>query len=166
MSDGTFLNWQPGDAPFRKPALKPMRIEPSGTQRGDRLEGKDAIRTAAIGDDLLVARQAYEAVLEIGEGNVHRARQMPEGEFIFRPDVEDRHEAIAHSLRQFLARYRLEGIAFVEVARNDALDLGEAMGVPPKVGMGAIRFSLGRGTTQDEIETVVEGLGAVLSATQ
>lgn len=40
----------------------------------------------------------------------------------------------------------------------------EAMGVPPEIGMGAIRFSLGRDTTQNEIDTVVERLTAVLSA--
>ena len=40
----------------------------------------------------------------------------------------------------------------------------EAMGVPPAVGMGAIRFSLGRGTTTEEIETVVERLASVLAA--
>jgi cysteine desulfurase len=31
----------------------------------------------------------------------------------------------------------------------------EAMGVPPETGMGAIRFSLGRGTTREEIEITV-----------
>jgi cysteine desulfurase len=35
----------------------------------------------------------------------------------------------------------------------------KAMGVPPEIGMGAIRFSLGRTTTQDEIEHVVSLLG-------
>lgn len=35
----------------------------------------------------------------------------------------------------------------------------EAMGVPPETGMGAIRFSLGRSTTQDEIDAVFEGQG-------
>jgi cysteine desulfurase len=34
----------------------------------------------------------------------------------------------------------------------------EAMGVTPEVGMGAIRFSLGRGTTCEEIDAVVERL--------
>ena len=33
-----------------------------------------------------------------------------------------------------------------------------AMGVPPEIGMGAIRFSLGRTTTREEIEAVVEEL--------
>ncbi len=37
-----------------------------------------------------------------------------------------------------------------------------AMGVRPEVGMGAIRFSLGRGTTAEEIDTVVEDLKRVL----
>ena len=37
-----------------------------------------------------------------------------------------------------------------------------AMRVPPEIGMGAVRFSLGRGTTKEEIETVVELIGQVL----
>lgn len=40
----------------------------------------------------------------------------------------------------------------------------EAMGVPPEVGMGAVRFSLGRGTTDEEIDEVVEALSTVLSS--
>ena len=37
------------------------------------------------------------------------------------------------------------------------------MGIAPEIGMGAIRFSLGRGTTQDEIEEVVDQLRRVLA---
>ena len=33
-----------------------------------------------------------------------------------------------------------------------------AMGISPEVGMGAVRFSLGRGTTRDEIGIVIERL--------
>jgi cysteine desulfurase len=36
-----------------------------------------------------------------------------------------------------------------------------AMGVPPREGMGAVRFSLGRTTTWDELEHVVQALRAV-----
>ena len=39
----------------------------------------------------------------------------------------------------------------------------EAMGIAPETGMGAIRFSLGRGTTQDEVEEVVDQLRRVLA---
>jgi len=38
----------------------------------------------------------------------------------------------------------------------------EAMGVLPEVGMGAVRFSLGRGTFEDEIDTVVENLWKIV----
>jgi len=39
----------------------------------------------------------------------------------------------------------------------------EAMRVPPEVGMGAVRFSLGRSTTWDELDAVVEGLATALA---
>lgn len=39
-----------------------------------------------------------------------------------------------------------------------------AMGVPEKVGMGAVRFSLGRATTGAEIDAVVDRLEASLAA--
>lgn len=40
----------------------------------------------------------------------------------------------------------------------------EAMGVEPERGTGAVRFSLGRGTTREEIAAVVERLSDVLAA--
>ncbi len=39
-----------------------------------------------------------------------------------------------------------------------------AMGVPERIGMGAIRFSLGRTTTSDEIDDVVTRLAGIVSA--
>jgi cysteine desulfurase len=39
-----------------------------------------------------------------------------------------------------------------------------AMGIPERIGMGALRFSLGRGTTADEIDQVIERLTAIVSA--
>ncbi len=39
----------------------------------------------------------------------------------------------------------------------------KAMGITPEVGMGAIRFSFGRGTTQEEIEEVVSRLTQALA---
>jgi cysteine sulfinate desulfinase/cysteine desulfurase-like protein len=41
-----------------------------------------------------------------------------------------------------------------------------AMGVPERVGMGAVRFSLGRTTTEAEIDAVIDQLGAALVLTQ
>jgi cysteine desulfurase len=42
----------------------------------------------------------------------------------------------------------------------------EAMGVAPRVGMGAIRFSLGRSTTRDEIDAVLERLTDVVAVAE
>ena len=39
-----------------------------------------------------------------------------------------------------------------------------AMGVPPREGMGAVRFSMGRATTWEELEAVVAGLVATAGA--
>ena len=39
----------------------------------------------------------------------------------------------------------------------------QAMGVPGDVGMGAIRFSLGRDTTSEQIDTVIDALRSVLA---
>lgn len=39
----------------------------------------------------------------------------------------------------------------------------EAMGVAPEVGMGAIRFSLERGATREEVDAVVDELTTVLA---
>jgi cysteine desulfurase len=40
----------------------------------------------------------------------------------------------------------------------------EAMGVPAELALGAVRFSLGRTTTRDEIDAVVEQLKRVLDS--
>ncbi len=47
-----------------------------------------------------------------------------------------------------------------EIALSPVLN---AMGIAPEVGMGAIRFSLGRSTTQEEIEEVVNRLTGTLA---
>lgn len=64
---------------------------------------------------------------------------------------------------------RLDGVAAstgsaCHSGRVELSPVLEAMGVAPHVGMGAIRFSLGRGTTHDEIDAVVEGLRDALDA--
>lgn len=64
---------------------------------------------------------------------------------------------------------RLDGVAAStgSACHSGRIELSpvlEAMGVTPEVGMGAIRFSLGRGTTREELEAVVEGLNDALAA--
>jgi len=60
----------------------------------------------------------------------------------------------------------LKGLEGVAASTGSACHAGrielspvlEAMGVTPEVGMGAIRFSLGRGTTREETDAVAENL--------
>ena len=66
---------------------------------------------------------------------------------------------------------RLDGVAAStgSACHSGRIELSpvlEAMGVTPEVGMGAIRFSLGRVTTRDEINAVVERLTEVLATTE
>jgi cysteine desulfurase len=63
---------------------------------------------------------------------------------------------------------RLDGVAAStgSACHSGTIELSpvlKAMGVPPEVGMGAIRFSLGRATTDAEIDDVAERLEQVLS---
>jgi len=58
---------------------------------------------------------------------------------------------------------RLNGVAAstgsaCHAGRVELSPVLEAMGVAPDAGMGAIRFSLGRGTARDEIDAVIERL--------
>lgn len=56
---------------------------------------------------------------------------------------------------------RLDGVAAstgsaCHAGRIELSPVLKAMGVPPEIGMGAVRFSLGRSTTAEEIDEVVE----------
>ncbi len=64
---------------------------------------------------------------------------------------------------------RLDGVAATtgSACHSRRVELSpvlKAMRVEPDVGMGAIRFSLGRGTTRDEIDSVVIRLTGVMTA--
>ena len=64
---------------------------------------------------------------------------------------------------------RLDGVAAstgsaCHTGRIELSPVLEAMGVPPEAGMGAIRFSLGRGTTAYLIDGVVDRLARVRTA--
>jgi len=63
---------------------------------------------------------------------------------------------------------RLEGVAAStgSACHSGRIELSpvlEAMGVAPEIGMGAIRFSLGRTTARDEIDSVVERLTEIFA---
>ena len=64
---------------------------------------------------------------------------------------------------------RLDGVAAStgSACHSGRIELSpvlSAMRVPPHVGMGAIRFSLGRGTTEQEIDAVADRLDSAIAA--
>jgi cysteine desulfurase len=63
---------------------------------------------------------------------------------------------------------RLDGVAATtgSACHSGRVELSpvlQAMGVDPEVGMGAVRFSLGRGTTREEVDVVLERLADVFA---
>ena len=63
---------------------------------------------------------------------------------------------------------RLDGVAATtgSACHSGRVELSpvlQAMGVVPEVGMGAVRFSLGRGTTREEVDLVAERLADVFA---
>jgi cysteine desulfurase len=73
---------------------------------------------------------------------------------------------IGHAGSALLAQ--LEGVAAstgsaCHSGRMEMSPVLQAMGVAPEVGMGAIRFSLGRQTTQEDIDAVVARVAGVLA---
>ncbi len=75
---------------------------------------------------------------------------------------------VGHIGAEILAR--LDGVAAstgsaCHAGRVELSPVLKAMKVAPHIGMGAIRFSLGRGTVPDEIDFVVERLVSVLAET-
>lgn len=63
---------------------------------------------------------------------------------------------------------RLDGVAAstgsaCHAGRIELSPVLQAMGVPPDAGMGAVRFSLGRSTTREEIDATLEGLTEIFA---
>jgi cysteine desulfurase len=156
-------------------ALEPL-IHGAGHEGGRRAGTESALLAAALGEACVLARDLavmdrvkalrdrfWDALQErFGEGvelNGHPEHRLPNTlnvSFVGRVGAE--------------ILSRLDGVAAstgsaCHAGRVELSPVLEAMGVPPDVGMGAVRFSLGRGTTQDEIDAVVEALGRVLPAT-
>jgi cysteine desulfurase len=73
---------------------------------------------------------------------------------------------VGHNGTELLAA--LDGVAAstgsaCHSGRVESSPVLRAMRVPERIGVGAVRFSLGRGTTRDEIDEAIERIGSVLS---
>src|SRR5437870_10181365 len=69
---------QAGGAPLGQAVLQSAHVETARAQRRHRFVGENAVRAAAVGDDLLGRIELGEARFQLTQRNVHGARQMAE----------------------------------------------------------------------------------------
>ena len=157
----------------RGTALEPL-IHGAGHEGGRRAGTESAVLAAALGEACVLAgdlsgmrrvkelRESFWAALQERFGDRAVLNGHPEWRLPNTLNVS----FVGRVGAEILAG--LEGVAAstgsaCHAGRIELSPVLAAMGVPPEVGMGAVRFSLGRATTADEIAEVVERLSAVLA---
>jgi len=144
-------------------------IHGAGQESGRRAGTESALLAAALGKACDIARDStgMSAVRRLRDLFWHRLRTAFGDRVILNGHPERRlPNTLNVSFVGLMGTDVLARIPEVAASTGSACHSGEtrlspvleAMGVTPEVGMGAIRFSLGRGTTQEEIETVVDRL--------
>lgn len=154
--------------------LEPL-IHGAGHEGGRRAGTESALLTAALGLACLAARDL--APMQETQALRDRFWQMLKEHFGDRVVLNGHPEhRLPNTLNvSFVGRIGAEILAAVpEIAastgsacRSGQIKLSpvlEAMGVAPTVGMGAIRFSLGRSTTEADVDAAVSGLTKALAS--
>lgn len=153
-------------------ALEPL-IHGAGHEGGRRAGTESALLAAALGQACVLAgdlsdmnrtktlRDRFWAALQGRFGNRVVINGHPEQRLPNTLNVS----FVGHIGTDILAR--LDGVAAstgsaCHAGRIELSPVLEAMGVSSEVGLGAVRFSLGRETTKNEIERVVEALSHIL----
>jgi cysteine desulfurase len=154
--------------------LEPL-IHGAGHEGGRRAGTESALLAVALGEACTLARDLtpMRSVRALRDSFWQALRQRFGERVILNGDPEAR---LPNTLNvSFVGRVgaeilaRLEGIAAstgsaCHAGRIELSPVLRAMGVTPEVGAGAIRFSLGRATSRDEIDYVVARLSAVLAS--
>src|SRR5262245_27169370 len=83
------LDWQPRASPFRQPDVEAPRLQSTLAEQADGVVGVDAIRTAAISDDLLALRQRRRHGLELRERRRYGAWNVARLVLALGADIED-----------------------------------------------------------------------------
>lgn len=153
--------------------LEPL-IHGAGHESGRRAGTESALLAAALGSACDLAAQ------EVGRSSVRALRdhfwQALQEHFGTRVSLNGHpHDRLPNTLNvSFVGHVGADILAMLDgvaASTGSACHAGnielspvlKAMNVPPEVGMGAIRFSLGRATMHEEIEIVVDRLKQVLA---
>lgn len=154
--------------------LEPL-IHGGGHERGRRAGTESATLTAALGEACVLATDlsVMKRVQVLRDGLWAKLRDRFGGTIVLNGHPKHR---LPNTLNVSFAGHvgadilaKLDGVAAstgsaCHAARIELSPVLEAMGVSPEVGMGAVRFSLGRGTTEEEIDTVAKSLTSILSS--
>ena len=154
--------------------LEPL-IHGAGHEGARRAGTESALLAVGLGTACDLARdlEPMEKVRVLRDRLWQRLRAKSDHRVVLNGHAEDR---LPNTLNvSFVGRVgaeilaQLEGVAAstgsaCHAGRVELSPVLKAMGVPPEVGMGAIRFSLGRGTTQEEIDAVADRLASVVAA--
>lgn len=155
--------------------LEPL-IHGAGHEGGRRAGTESAMLAAALGEACVLAGSLsdMERIKKLRDGFWTALQYRFDNGVVLNGHPEER---LPNTLNvSFVGRIGAEVLAGLEgvaastgsACHADRIELSpvlEAMDVPLEVGMGAVRFSLGRGTTAEEIDAVVESLSKVLSRT-
>lgn len=157
----------------REVALEPL-IHGAGHESGRRAGTESVLLTAALGEACEIAhawigmsevqrlRDVFWEHLRAAFGNRVTLNGHPEKRLPNTLNVS----FVGHNGAEILARMPTIAASTGSACHSGQITPSpvlEAMGVTPEVGLGAIRFSLGRGTTEDEIDSAVTELRRVIS---
>jgi cysteine desulfurase len=153
--------------------IEPL-VHGAGHEGGRRAGTESAMSAVALGAACELAQDlaAMDAVRALRERFWHQLQAVFGQRIVLNGHPEHR---LPNTLNvSFFGRIGAEALARVEgvaASTGSACHTGhvklfpvlEAMGVAPEIGIGAIRFSLGRGTTREEIDAVAEQLANTLA---
>ena len=156
-------------------ALEPL-IHGAGHEGGRRAGTESALLTAALGEACALAANltGQQRIQDLRDDFWNRLKQRFGNGIALNGHPRQRlPNTLNVSFVGMVGADILAGLDGVAASTGSACHAGRielspvltAMNVPKETGMGALRFSLGRFTTADEIEDVVNELGSLISAT-
>jgi cysteine desulfurase len=155
-------------------SIEPL-VHGAGHESGRRAGTESALLAVGLGRACEIARDltAMEGVRALRDRFWARLQEEFQGNVVLNGHPTDRLpntlsvSFVGHIGAEVLAQADGVAASTGSACHSGRIELSpvlDAMGVAPTVGMGAIRFSLGRQTTPEEIETVVAQLTNVFAA--
>jgi cysteine desulfurase len=155
-------------------SIEPL-VHGAGHESGRRAGTESALLAVGLGEACEIARDltAMEGVRALRDRFWARLQEEFQGNVVLNGHPTDRLpntlsvSFVGHIGAEVLAQADGVAASTGSACHSGRIELSpvlDAMGVAPTVGMGAIRFSLGRQTTPEEIETVVAQLTNVFAA--